>query len=233
MELEEIYERIDAVGEQELKANKIAREGQPQEMVMTEEVTETASSQPVDIYNQQQLRQSKTRDKRERHGSDPIVNIAVDSVLQTITPHYRKAKGMVKHLKEVGQDDKAEAIRNQYMMDYYLPGVEAVIAQSSPDDLLNNEKAMQDLEQYSLTLGDVKGYLRGYLMSAYGTMLGRVQSGSDDTVATAVRQLMRMGAEGEIRAAISLAKRLQKDIDSGRNVASEADYETILKVANA
>lgn len=232
MELEEIYEQIDLVGEQELQANKEAR-------IAMEETNASAPTptqlqpEPVDLYNERQLAQYHNRGKRERHGSDPLVNIAVDSVLQTLVPQYRKAKGMVCHLQDIGQADKANAVREQYMMDYYLPGVEAIVMQTSPDDLLNNSKAMEVLEGYSLTLGDAKGYLRGYLMSAYSNMLGRTPSSSDETVASTVRQLTRLGAEGEVRSAISLAKRIQKDIDAGRNVASEVDYETILKVANA
>lgn len=229
MELEEIYEQIDLVGKQELEDNKRAREGR------VEEPTAPTPEQPkpVDLYNEQQVKQYNNRDKKERHGSDPVVNIAVDAVLQTLVPEYRKTKGMVDHLQETNQLDKANAVRNQYMMDYYLPGVEAIIMQTSPDDLLNNSNAMEVLEGYSLALGDAKGYLRGYLMNAYGNMLGQVQGQSDQAVANAVRRLIRLGAEGETRAAISLAKRVQKDIDAGLNVASEGDYGMILKVANA
>lgn len=233
MELEEIYNRIDLVGKQELEANRASRAEQPSEMATTAEEVEVSKPQPVDVYNEQQIKQRDSRSKRERHGSDPIVNIIVDGVLQIIIPHYRQTKGMMKHLQKTGQKDKAEAVRAQYMTDYYLPGVEAVIAQSSPDDLLNNEKAMQDLEQYSLSLGGAGGYLKGYLMNAYGGMFGKMQTESDAMVANTMRQLIRLGAEGDTRSAISLAKRMQKEIDAGRNVASEADYETILKVANA
>ena len=153
-----------------------------------------------------------------------------------LAPAYKKARDDSDFFKKRGEEDRAEIVRNQYMEEHFLPAVEAVIAYSSPDELLNCREALAALDQYALGVGKTNGYTAQYVRSAYGNALGEdysARTGKSDDYVTRIVYRIKMLANGDSnREAISLAVSAKKDIDEGAHIASDGDYALIGRVAS-
>ena len=181
--------------------------------------------------------------KRRPNGSASIVKAVTKSVVTGdgqrgagLAPAYKKARDDSDFFKKRGEEDRAEIVRNQYMEEHFLPAVEAVIAYSSPDELLNCREALAALDQYALGVGKTNGYTAQYVRSAYGNALGEdysARTGKSDDYVTRIVYRIKMLANGDSnREAISLAVSAKKDIDEGAHIASDGDYALIGRVAS-
>lgn len=198
---------------------------------------------PTDLYKRNAGSARAEQKKRRPNGSASIVKAVTKSVVTGdgqrgagLAPAYKKARDDSDFFKKRGEEDRAEIVRNQYMEEHFLPAVEAVIAYSSPDELLNCREALAALDQYALGIGKTNGYTAQYVRSAYGNALGEDYSArtgkSDDYVTRIVYRIKMLANGGSNREAISLAVSAKKDIDEGAHIASDGDYALIGRVAS-
>ena len=198
---------------------------------------------PTDLYKRNAGSARAEQKKRRPNGSASIVKAVTKSVVTGdgqrgagLAPAYKKARDDSDFFKKRGEEDRAEIVRNQYMEERFLPAVEAVIAYSSPDELLNCREALAALDQYALGIGKTNGYTAQYVRSAYGNALGEDYSArtgkSDDYVTRIVYRIKMLANGGSNREAISLAVSAKKDIDEGAHIASDGDYALIGRVAS-
>ena len=198
---------------------------------------------PTDLYKRNAGSARAEQKKRRPNGSASIVKAVTKSVVTGdgqrgagLAPAYKKARDDSDFFKKRGEEDRAEIVRNQYMEERFLPAVEAVIAYSSPDELLNCREALAALDQYALGVGKTNGYTAQYVRSAYGNALGEDYSArtgkSDDYITRIVYRIKMLANGGSNREAISLAVSAKKDIDEGAHIASDGDYALIGRVAS-
>lgn len=204
-----------------------------------EDVNETVNF--VDIYQQDV---NKTRDERKKtrpRGSSVIVMTATKGVIDGdgipgagLARAYKRAKGDSEFLKSKGERERADIVKNQYMEEHFLPAIETVIRFSSPDELLNCRGALAALDKYALGVGSMSGYTASYVRSAYGELLGKDLDGrfdkSDPAISQMVMRVRVLSDKGDIRNAIGVAKQAKKQVDDGKNMASEYDYDLISRV---
>lgn len=197
--------------------------------------TEDGPAPVVDVYQDKQARQRDLRKRSFPNGSSYVVNAVTTAIVdgngaEGLARAYKRAKDDSDSLRDKGDRSRAELRRQQYMEEYFLPAVEAVINAASPDELLSNKKALEELDGYALVEGSGKGYTAAYTRQAYGNQLGRVEGHSDDSVRSGVRRLNALLDEGQTRLAYGLAETLKKKIDEGRAMAADEDYELICRV---
>lgn len=227
MDSKELESRID-------KAN--------QRFVTGEDAGGEAPATHTDIYKRNNKARLVEVKKRRPNGSAAVVKAVTKSVLTGdgqrgagLAPAYKRAKDDSDFFRKRGESDRAEIVRNQYMEDNFLPAVEAVIAYSSPDELLNCPEALNELDKFVMGIGSTKGYTAQYIRSAYRNALGEDYVGrtgrSDDYVKRMVLRIKMLADGGSNREAISLAVMAKKDIDGGSHIASDEDYELIGRVA--
>lgn len=193
--------------------------------------------EPVDIYQRDRERINDVNAKSYPKGSNAIVNTAVNAVLdgmgaEGLVRAYKRAQDDVDALKDQGERGRAELRRKQYMEENFLPAVEVVVNSTSPDEVLSNSKALQDLDKYVLLEGSGKGYTATYIRQAYGNQLGQQEGRSDPSVRSDVMRINAMLDGGEIRTAVGIANKLKEKIDRGEAMADDVDYELIGRVVS-
>ena len=191
--------------------------------------------EPVDIYQRDRERINDVNAKSYPKGSNAIVNTAVNAVLdgmgaEGLVRAYKRAQDDVDSLKDQGERGRAELRRKQYMEENFLPAVEIVVNSTSPDEVLSNSKALQDLDKYVLLEGSGKGYTASYIRQAYGNQLGQVIARSDDSVRSGVMRLNALLDDGQVRTAFGLANKLKEQIDKGEAQADDIDYNLIARI---
>lgn len=232
MDIEEIraklYEDFDAEGivERQEKQRAEVNKNQP-----------TSVPEPIDVYQRNQDRIYDVGQKSYPKGSSQAVNMSVYSVIdgvgaEGLAKAYMRAQDDVDALKDQGERGRAELRRQQYMQEYFLPAVEIVVNSTSPDELLSNQKALQDLDKYALLEGSGKGYTAQYVRQAYGNQLGQVSGKDDPDVRDAVMRINALLDNGEIRSAVGLASSLKEKIDKGESMASDISYDLIGRVVS-
>lgn len=198
---------------------------------------EESTPEPVDIYQRNQDRIYEASQKSYPKGSSAIVNMAVASVIdgagaEGLARAYKRAKDDIATLREQGERGRAELRRQQYMQEDFLPALEVVINSDSPDALLANSKALEELDKYVLLEGSGKAYTASYVRQAYGNLLGQVKGRSDDSVRSGVRRINALLDNSDVRAALGVANDLKKKIDEGRAEADDIDYELVSRVVS-
>lgn len=227
MEIEEINERIDEYKNNNLKIIddfEYESDGDDAEVKETEEV-----ERKPDLYRDRQNKRREDSKRGSVHGCSPILKSNAIVAIHRLEPQYNQFNGAYKHFMEIGERGKANQLREQYQLEDFLPAVEAIVASSTPDEVLNASWVLDKLDEFSAS---GKGYTEAYLKQSYGDMLGQVAGRSDGLVNEAVSRIRMLGAKGMTRAAVSEAKNIKMAIDQGENIASEDDYILISRVAN-
>lgn len=230
MDIEEIraklYEDFDAEGivERQEKQRAKTLKSQP-------------APEPVDIYQRNQDRIYNVVQKSYPKGSSRAVNMAVYSVIdgvgsEGLAKAYRRAQDDIDALKDQGERGRAEIRRQQYMQEHFLPAVEIVVNSASPDEVLANQKALQELDKYVLLEGSGKGYTAQYIRQAYGNQLGQQEGRSDASVRSGVMRINLLLDEGRVREAVGIANDLKEKVNNGQNQADEIDWELIGRVTS-
>ena len=220
----DIEQRIAEFNQSEMERIRENAEREPEEVV-----------EPIDIYQRNQDRIYEVNQKSYPKGSSAIVNVAVASVIdgagaEGLARAYKRAKDDIATLREQGERGRAELRRQQYMQEDFLPALEVVINSESPDALLANPRALEELDKYVLLEGSGKGYSAFYTRQAYGNLLGQTKGRSDDSVRSGVRRINTLLDNGSMRQALGLATDLKKKIDEGRAEADNADYELLGRI---
>lgn len=229
MNLDEVYKNIDSFTKDQIAQSKEfwsekGKAEDPGEIVGVEA--------PVDIYKNRQDKVYRNKDKKYPHGASAAATFAVRNLAPALAQAYRKYKCDSEYLISRGDNDRAKMLKNQYVHEEFLPVVEAVIMQSSPDELLNSKEALATLDKYSGATGDGTGFTASYVATAYDGITGNQAGQSDDTVNDVLMRILAMSENGQIRTAYGLAKNIKKKIDNGENMASDEAYAIISRVAN-
>lgn len=193
------------------------------------EVEEPKRNRLPDMYRDREKSRREDNKKGVVHGCSPILKSNAIAAMHRLEPQFNQFKGAYNHFKEIGEHDKANQLREQYQLEDFLPAVEAIVASSTPDEVINASWVLERLDEFSAS---GKGYTEAYLKQAYGDMLGQVAGRSDGLVSEAVGHIRMLGAKGMTRAAVSEAKNIKRAIDQGENIASKDDYILISRVAN-
>lgn len=212
--------------------------GDPASLKRAEKNQPELPPEPVDIYQQTQDRIYDVNQKTFPRGSSKAVNMATTAVIdgvgaEGLAKAYKRAQDDVDVLKEQGERGRAEIRRQQYMQEYFLPAVEIVVNSTSPDLVLSNEKALQELDKYVLLEGSGKGYTATYIRQAYGNQLGQQQtSHSDPNVQSGVMRINALLDEGRVREALGIANDLLDKIKRGEVMADDVDFDLLGRVAS-
>lgn len=193
--------------------------------------------EPVDVYQRNQDRIYDVNQKTFPKGSSNAVNMSVTAVIDGVGAEglahaFHEAKEDIDALRERGERGRAELMRQQYMQENFLPAVEIVVNSTSPDEVLNSKKALEELDKYVLLEGAGKGYTATYIRQAYGNQLGQQEGRSDPSVRSDVMRINNMLDNGEIRTAVGIANKLKEKIDRGEAMADDIDYELIGRVVS-
>ena len=193
--------------------------------------------EPIDIYQRNQDRIYDVNNKTFPKGSSAAVNMSAYAVIdgvgaEGLAKAYRRAKEDIDALKERGERGRAELVRQQYMNENFLPAVEIVVNSTSPDEVLNSEQALKELDKYALLEGSGKGYTATYIRQAYGDQLGQKEGRSDASVRSEVMRINSLLDEGQIRTAVGIANKLKDKIDKGEAMADENDYDLLGRVVS-
>ena len=223
MQLEEIYKVIDDKANAELKASQDFYKNLPEE---------SPTPEPVDIYQRNQDHIYDVSQKSYPKGSSQAVNMATTAVIdgvgaEGLAKAYKRAQDDVDALKDQGERGRAEIRRQQYMQEYFLPAVEIVVNSTSPDLVLSNEKALQELDKYVLLEGSGKGYTATYIRQAYGNQLGQQTGRSDASVQSGVMRINALLDEGRVREALGIANDLLDKIKRGEAMADDVDFDLL------
>lgn len=218
-----LYEDFDAEGLAKRKEEQM------------KEQTENPAPTPVDVYKRNSDRIRDVNRKSFPKGSNAAVNMSVYAVIdgvgsEGLAKAYNRAKNDVEAMKARGERGRADILRQQYMQEDFLPAVEIVVNSVSPDDLLANVKALDELDKYVLLEGSGKGYTATYVRQAYGNQLGQQEGRSDASVRSGVMRLNALLDQGEIRSALGIANDLKTKIDNGEAQADDIDYDLIGRV---
>lgn len=191
----------------------------------------------TDFYQANKLVEQKEAKKSYPRGARTQVLATVEDVVNgigtdSLAQAYERAKDNAKVLQKMGDHERAEIVKDQYMENKFLPAVEVVVNFTSPDELLNCPKGLKTLDKYALGVGPMTGYTAAYIREAYGDMLGQVQTASSPEVHDAVMRITGFLDSDQMVLAKSLAKKIKEKIDKGKVIASEEDYSLLLDVAN-
>ena len=227
----EVEKNIEEFSKQELKRLKEERKAL--------EAADNAEPAPVpvDIYQRDQQRAYDVAQKSFPNGSSPAVNMSVIAVIdgagaEGLAKAYKRARDDSDSLLSRGERGRAEIRRQQYMQEDFLPAVEIVINSTSPDEVLSNAKALEELDKYVLLEGSGKGYTASYIRQAYGNQLGQVTGRSDASVRSDVMRINSLLDNGQVRTAVGIANKLKDKIDRGEAMADDVDMELIGRVVS-
>lgn len=229
----EVNERIEEFSKNELERLKKERnEQEAEEKARENEPTPTV---PVDIYQRNMDRIYDVNQKSYPKGSSAVVNMAVNAVVdgaggEGLARAFKRAKDDSDALKARGERGRADLLKQQYMQENFLPAVEIVVNSTSPDEVLNSKKALDELDKYVLLEGSGKGYTASYIRQAYGNQLGQQEGRSDPSVREGVRKINVLLDDGQVRTAYSMASGLKDKIDKGEAMADDSDYDLIGRV---
>ena len=190
---------------------------------------------PLDIYKRTQDRIREVSQKSYPKGASAAVNMATTAVVngvgaEGLAKAYKRAQDDVDALKAQGERGRAQLRRQQYMQEDFLPAVEIVVNSTSPDEVLNSKRALDELDKYVLLEGSGKGYTATYIRQAYGNQLGQKEGRSDPTVRSGAMRINALLDEGSVRTAVGIANDLKEKIDRGDAQADDIDYELIARV---
>lgn len=188
---------------------------------------------PQDIYQTYSDMALEYSRKRFPNGARPEYKLKAEEVLNGLQGPYAVAKNRVDGLAARGDSGRAEIARRQYMEDYYMPAVDALVLFGSADELLAMRQVLNELDDMTLPDGGVsgKGYTEALVRSMYDSELGQNGSKSDDVVRRCVCELRMLTDSGNIRAAVGKATKMLEKIESGENSADDYDYSLIQRIA--
>lgn len=212
---------------------------QQQKALEEQQAAMAAIPQPVDIYQRNKDRMYEVSQKSFPKGSSRAVDMSVYAVVdgvgtEGLAKAYKRAQDDIDALEDQGERGRANIRRQQYMQENFLPAVEIVVNSTSPDEVLANQKALQELDKYALvsTGASGKGYTATYIRQAYGNQLGQQEGRSDASVRSEVMRINSLLDEGQIRTAVGIANKLKDKIDKGEAMADDVDYDLLGRVVS-
>lgn len=219
----ELEKRINA-------ANKQMIGEEPGIEIMQQEVEATEPlPQKVDIYQRNVNKRTEKLNKSVKHGASTLTKEIAEEALAELSRHKKRADVESDYWGKMGDKERAQIAKDQYMEDHFLPTVEMVIIASTPDEVLNSKDVLKEFDDLTFEYGP--GYTASYIRTAYGDQLGNTTNRSDGYVREAVERMKQLANNDQIRAAYGMAKKLKDEVDNGNHTADDIDYEIIKRVA--
>ncbi len=215
--MEDLDTRIDQVNEQFFTGNTV------------DDVEDTTIEQ-TDLLQQDRNARREYQPRGSR-GAKPKMKLDLTAINGgTLTKAYKKAKDDSDYYTNIGNRQYANMIRQQYMEDYYLPAVDALIRMNGMGAVQTNKELLRSLDALTLLEGTSgNGYTHTFITSMYAPE-GQIEA-SDEQIKDGVRELKYLCETDQIRSAVGKANELKRRVDSGENIATDEDYEIIQKVA--
>lgn len=202
---------------------------QPEGTVNQTETVEETITEPTDLL-QESRDQRRAYKPRGSRGAMPRMKLDLSAINDNLMYAYKKAKDDSDYYKNIGNRQYAEMVRQQYMEDWYLPAVDALIKMNGMGAIQSNKELLSKLDALTLLDGtEGNGYTETFIASMYAPE-GQVEA-SDAQVQDAVREITYLCESDQIRSAVGKANGIKKRIDAGENVATDEDYEIIQRVA--
>lgn len=205
---------------------------------MVTEIEETdevvSSNQPTDLLQTQRNAWRDTEPRKAR-GSRPKIKLDMTAVDNSgLRTQYKKTKDDSDYYNSIGNKQYSSMVKQQYMQDYFLPAIDAMVKLNGMEAMLANKEVLADLDALTLLDGTRgSGYTEAFIRSMYNpesNVMGVVER-SDAQVEQAVRDIKYLCETDQISSAVGRANDIKRSIDSGDNVASEADYEIVQRVS--
>lgn len=197
--------------------------------VMDRTSLEDVPPQPVDVYQNNITERAEKVYKPTPRGASTLTKEIAKEELEKLAKLKRRAEADAEYWKGLGDKERAQMVKDQYIEDHFLPAVELVVVSSTPDEVLNAKDVLKEFDKLSLQYGP--GYTASYIRTAYNDQLGNASSASDGYVVDAVERIKWLAAMDQIRAAYGMAKKVKEEIDNGDHTASDTDYEIITRVS--
>lgn len=224
---EEIMARLDETFAPALK--NVAKR-QKQEAKQMQEMP--VPQEPVDYLRQSQNQAYEYNKKPRLNGSTQKVSVDAHATAAMLKPQFQQAKDDSERLARVGDKEGSRIVQEQYMRDVFMPTVEALVGENSPEEVINSPRALAELDKYVFTpTGNGYGYTGAFVNKLYQSDMGNVLPTSDADVQRTVLTLIQQVNNDQIRAAVGAANRIKAQIDAGEHTASKEDYEIIQKIA--
>ena len=203
------------------------------EVVEEEEVEVVA---PTDLLQSQRDIQRDYGQKQFPNGARALVMATIQDVLNgagadSLAQAYERAKYDSEALKKRGEKIRAQIVENQYMRGHFLPAVEVVVNFTSPDELLNSEKGLKELDKYAMGVGSMSGFTAAYIREAYKDALGKAPSVSSPEIRDKIAKINGLLDTGQSALARGLAEKMKEKVAKGEAICSEEDYKFLIMVA--
>lgn len=184
---------------------------------------------PIDWYQNNINKRKDNAQKSVVRGATTLTAEIAKEALEDLKKAERRAKADVEYWEQMGDKERAQMAKDQYIEERFLPAVELVVVASTPDEVLNAKDILKEFDKLSMQYGP--GYTASYLRTAYSNQLGNASAQSDGYVVDAVERIKWLSSMDQIRSAYGLAKKIKDSIDKGEHTSSEDDYELITRVA--
>lgn len=218
------------MNDEQIEEKVMALFGDGEEEVETTETTEETVAPPVDLY-QQGASQRREKLTSKGRGASPRLALSLEQILAGPLPiGYKQAKHQSEQMEKQGDVRRSQLVKQQYMQEYYMPAVDALVRLSSPEQMLASEQVLKELDKFVLIPGSRgTGYTRAFVLSMYEEGVQPAQS--DHEVELAVNKVKQYCYDGLIRQAVGLADRTLSSIERGENYAIPEDFELLEQVS--
>ena len=236
MNLDNILQNIDQVKNEELESSqKRANEA-------NSEPEQNAPQVMFDNYTKQYYEDIRAIKKKTSRGASG--KVLIFTKLLVLGDRKKQIDGLKKAYARVKMDieqyknyrpELVEPFKRRYMEEKFLPVVEAIIMQTSPEDLYNSTSSLELLDRYAMlpfgTSG--KGYTKQYIKAAYldRGIVGNNEKSSGEIV-DGIRQIRSYSSSADTRVAFLLAKKLKDKVDKGKLMATDDDYELLSRIVS-
>lgn len=234
MDLSSVMQNIENIRNSELKDVKANKED--------EHETDGVGAQTIDDYSKQAFIRNRTLKKPVHHGARGKVFLFTDLLVNG--DKARRIKGLKKDYAEVKSEmswnkdlrpELVAPIAERYMEEKFLPVVEAIIMQTSPEELYNSSKSLALLDKYVILSAKSggSGYTKQYIKTAYLDR-GIFTSGeySSPEIIEGIQKLRNLSSQVENRTVYLLAKRLKERVDTGKTMATGDDYALLSRIVS-
>lgn len=198
------------------------------EVNKTDEVV--SSNQPTDLL-QTQRDARRNVDVRGARGSRPKAKLDLSALTATgIRDQYNRVKDDSDYYTSIGNKQYASMVKQQYMEDYFLPTIDALVKLNGMGAIQANQDLLREMDALTLLDGtNGAGYTATYLSSMY-VPEGQIER-SDAQVREAMKEINALCLDDQISSAVGRANDIKRRIDKGENMASADDYEILQRVA--
>lgn len=197
-----------------------------------EEVAAEEVVQPIDVWQNRQTAIRERPQPRVRGASKQLLGDLADLMQGGIEQAYKKATHDSELLKAEGEIQEATVVGQQYMQNYFMPLVDALIRLNSQEEVLASQEALETLDALAIVPGGGRadGYTAVFVSQLYQPVEEQIFR-SDISVRETIKNINRYCDAHQMRAAIQTAQKALEAIDLGVSRATPDDYDFLQKIA--